>query len=103
MTPPTPAARCMTGTTRLGNPGYDDVLQMFSVGQVPGKLECFADGGSTMVRFVDDTGPKWSRRYRAMSTERLVLTDPAEEARMPSLSALAASPRGSGPRRAGPT
>ena len=64
---------------KLGNARYDDALQMFSVGQVPGKLECFAGGGSTMVRFVDDTGPEWSRRYCAMSTERLAFTDPAEE------------------------
>ena len=54
---------------------------MSSVGQVPGKLERFADGGSTMVWFVGDPGPEWSRRYRAMSTERLSLTYPAEEVR----------------------
>jgi galactokinase len=35
-----------------------------------------------MVRFVDDTGSKWSRRYRAMSTERLARTDPAEGVRI---------------------
>jgi galactokinase len=69
----------MTSMAKLGNARYDDALQMFSVGQVPGKLECFAGGGSTTVRFVDDTGPEWSRRYCAMSTERLAFTDPAEE------------------------
>ena len=55
---------------------------MFSVGQVPGKLECFADGGPTMVWLVGDPGPEWSRRYRAMSTERLARTDPAKEVRI---------------------
>src|SRR6266511_5972551 len=60
---PTPTARCTTSTARLGNRGYDHVVQVFSVGRVPGKPECFAHGGSTMVRFVDNTGLAWSRRY----------------------------------------
>jgi galactokinase len=94
MRPLTPAARCRTGTTRLGNPWYDDVLQVSTVGQVSGKLECFADGGPTMDRFVDDTGPEWSRRYCAMSTERLVLTGPAEELRIAFVERFGREPEG---------